>query len=110
MADVQIIDLTRDNIRELGICGYKSMTREGFPQKAAWMENRIKEGLKIKILFSPIDGNQGMIEYIPGKYAWRPVEAEGYIFIHCIILDGIIIAHHPISRRRFMNIMDRLTG
>ena len=110
MADVQIIELTRDNIRELGICGYKSLKKEGFPEKVAWMENRIKEGLKIKILFSPIDGNQGMIEYIPGKYAWRPVEAEGYMFIHCIILDGSIITHYPISRRRFENIMDRLTG
>jgi hypothetical protein len=25
-----------------------------------------------------------MIEYIPGEYCWRPVEASGYMFIHCI--------------------------
>jgi len=27
-----------------------------------------------------------MIEYIPGKYAHRPVDAEGYMFIHCIFV------------------------
>lgn len=27
-----------------------------------------------------------MLEYIPGKYAHRPVEAEGYLFIHCIFV------------------------
>jgi hypothetical protein len=25
-----------------------------------------------------------MIEYIPGEYCWRPVEAKGYMFIHCV--------------------------
>jgi hypothetical protein len=25
-----------------------------------------------------------MIEYIPGEYCWRPVEATGYTFIHCM--------------------------
>ena len=25
-----------------------------------------------------------MLEYIPGEYAHRPVEARGYMFIHCI--------------------------
>jgi hypothetical protein len=27
-----------------------------------------------------------MLEYIPGKYAHRPVDAEGYIFIHCVFV------------------------
>ncbi len=26
----------------------------------------------------------GFIEYIPGEYAWRAVDATGYMFIHCI--------------------------
>jgi ribosomal protein S18 acetylase RimI-like enzyme len=26
----------------------------------------------------------GFIEYIPGEYAWRAVDAQGYLFIHCI--------------------------
>ncbi len=27
-----------------------------------------------------------MLEYISGKYAHRPVDAQGYIFIHCIFV------------------------
>ena len=27
-----------------------------------------------------------MIEYIPDEYSWRPVEAKGYMFIHCIFV------------------------
>jgi N-acetylglutamate synthase-like GNAT family acetyltransferase len=27
-----------------------------------------------------------MLEYIPGEFAHRPVEAEGYMFIHCIFV------------------------
>jgi N-acetylglutamate synthase-like GNAT family acetyltransferase len=27
-----------------------------------------------------------MLEYIPGKYAHRPVDAGGYMFIHCIFV------------------------
>ena len=30
------------------------------------------------------NGTQGLIEYIPGEYCWRPVDAKGYMFIHCI--------------------------
>ena len=31
-------------------------------------------------------GYQGMIEYVPGEYAHRPVNAVGYMVIHCIFL------------------------
>jgi hypothetical protein len=42
--------------------------------------------MKIKILTTDKDGFQGMIEYIPGEYCWRPVEAKGYMFIHCLFV------------------------
>ena len=28
------------------------------------------------------------VEYIPAEYAWRPVIAPGYIFIHCLWVSG----------------------
>ncbi len=28
-----------------------------------------------------------MIEYAPGNHAWRPVEAEGYLVIHCLMVN-----------------------
>lgn len=84
MNDMNIIDTNNDNILQYGICGYKSIKRAGFPEKVEWLKERFEEGLKIKTLHSATDGTQGMIEYLPGEYCWRPVEAAGYTFIHCI--------------------------
>lgn len=84
MAKIEIIDTNADNILDYGMCGYKSLQRPGYPEKIEWLKGRFREGLKIKTLFSSKDGTQGMIEYIPGDYCWRPVEARGYMFIHCI--------------------------
>jgi L-amino acid N-acyltransferase YncA len=84
MAGVHIVDTNSDNILEYGICGYKSMKRAGFPEKVGWLKARFSEGMRIKTLYSDTDGTQGMIEYLPGEYCWRPVDAAGYMFIHCI--------------------------
>ena len=86
MEKIQIIDTNSDNILEYGICGYKNIKRPGYPEKIEWLKARFQEGLKIKTLYSGENGNQGMIEYIPGEYCWRPVEASGYMFIHCVFV------------------------
>jgi len=86
MEGIEIIDTNADNILEYGVCGYKNIKRPGYPEKIEWLKDRFSEGMKIKTLYSDKDGTQGMIEYIPGKYCWRPVEASGYMFIHCIFV------------------------
>lgn len=84
MDEIKIVDTNADNILKYGVCGYKNIKRAGYPEKIEWLKERFKEGLRIKTLYSEKDGTQGMIEYIPGEYCWRPVEAGGYMFIHCI--------------------------
>ena len=84
--NLKIVDTTPENIIDHGICGYKSLKTPGFQEKVNWYKERFNEGLRIKSLFSEKDGNQGMIEYIPGEFCWRPVDAKGYMFIHCIFL------------------------
>ena len=86
MEGIEIVDTNADNILEYGVCGYKNSKRAGYPEKIEWLKDRFSEGLKLKSLYSDEDGTQGMIEYIPGEYCWRPVEASGYIFIHCIFV------------------------
>jgi len=81
---VEIIDTKTDNILEYGVCGYKDIKKAGYPEKIEWLRERFPEGMRIKTLYSDKDGTQGMIEYIPGEYCWRPVDANGYMFIHCI--------------------------
>jgi len=86
MENIKIIDTDLDNILEYGICGYKNIKQEGLKRKIEWLKNRFSEGMKIKTLYSDEDGTQGMIEFIPGEYSWRPVEVNGYMFIHCIFV------------------------
>jgi predicted GNAT family acetyltransferase len=87
MTDIEIIDLTPENIADYGVCGYKDMKKHlELRRKVDWFKEYYPKGLRIKIILSKKGGYQGMIEYIPGKYAHRPVDAEGYMFIHCIFV------------------------
>ena len=87
MEDIKIIDLTPENISEYGVCGYKDANKHvELRKKIEWLGEYYSKGLRIKALISQKGGNQGMIEYIPGKYAHRPVDADGYIFIHCLFV------------------------
>ncbi|MGD8778385.1 MAG: YoaP domain-containing protein [Ignavibacteria bacterium] len=86
-ADIRIIDLTPENIADYGVCGYKDVKKHlELRRKIKWFNKYYPKGLRIKALMSNSGGYQGMIEYIPGKYAHRPVNAKGYMFIHCIFV------------------------
>ncbi|MBN2027229.1 MAG: GNAT family N-acetyltransferase [Actinobacteria bacterium] len=86
-ADTEIIDLTPENIADYGVCGYKDVDKHlELRKKIAWFTTYYPKGLRIKALISKEGGYQGMLEYIPGEYAHRPVNAEGYMFIHCLFV------------------------
>ena len=87
MPDIEIIDLNPENIADYGVCGYKDFKKHlELRRKIDWFKEYYSKGLRIKVIFSREGGYQGMLEYIPGKYAHRPVDAEGYMFIHCIFV------------------------
>lgn len=87
MGDTEIIDLSPENIADYGVCGYKDVKKHvELRRKIAWFKEYYPKGLRIKVLFSKKSGYQGMLEYIPGQYAHRPVDAGGYMFIHCIFV------------------------
>jgi len=86
-ADFDIIDITPENIADYGVCGYKDVKKHlELRRKIDWYYVNYKNGLRIKALISKTGGYQGMIEYIPGKYAYRPVSADNYMFIHCLFV------------------------
>jgi len=68
----------------LPCCGIKSSTHHGRQQKRRWIEANAIYGLRAKTFFATNGESSGYIEYIPGEYAWRAVDAAGYMFIHCI--------------------------
>ncbi len=81
-----IVEVRRDNLAEHPqvIC-FINPKHEHYSLKIDWLKKRFKEGLKIKLLY--VEGEKapaGYIEYVPGEYAWRAVEAAGFLFIHCL--------------------------
>jgi len=87
MRDFEIIDLTPESIVDYGVCGYKDVKKHlELRKKIDWFKEYYPKGLRIKALVSKQGGYQGMLEYIPGKFAHRPVDADGYMFIHCVFV------------------------
>ena len=80
---MKIVEVTPENaIKETFFC-IKDTKRPGFKDKAKWFEKCHKKDLKIKILKNDEDKMIGFIEYVPAKDAWRPIDADNYMFIHC---------------------------
>jgi N-acetylglutamate synthase-like GNAT family acetyltransferase len=86
MSQAEIRDMNAQNIFDYGFCGAKSVEHEGCRRKAEWFKKRLSEGMRYKVLASKDKGMIGLIEYIPGKFAWRAVEADGYMVIHCLCI------------------------
>jgi len=88
ISDYETIDTNADNIGGCSLCGNNNANNLGHIRKSDWLKHGYAEGLRYKVLRSERFGDIGMIEYAPGDYAWRPVEAEGYLFIHCLFVSG----------------------
>jgi GNAT superfamily N-acetyltransferase len=88
MSDTQIITLTESDLGKVQMfCGHSPTYRRGYAAKMEWMRERIRERMRYTLL--QVKGhNAALIEYVPGEYAWRGVEAKGYIFIHCFWVVG----------------------
>ncbi len=89
MPTPKIITVNEDNLNSYPqvIC-FINPKNEHHKLKIDWIKKRFDEGLEFRLLESPEDGKIcGFIEFIDGKNAWRAVEAENYLFIHCIWIN-----------------------
>jgi len=86
--EVQIIEMTPKDAGKVPLCGHKNPSKKCYQHKFQWIKKRMSEGLKVKMLNTPDDGLVGYIEYVPGEHAWRAVNAENYMFIHCIYMQA----------------------
>lgn len=83
---MKMIDVTTENVEQTGFfCFMSKRKSEGYRRKLVWCRDRLAEGMRIQMLELP---DRGFIEYTPGEHAWRPVEAAGYLFIHCLWVVG----------------------
>ena len=85
MSDTKIINVNQKNIAEYPPTCFLNPKNEGYQIMLGWLKKRFSEGLKINLLYLKNEKKcTGFIEYIPGEYAWRAVDAKGYMFIHCM--------------------------
>lgn len=83
---VEIISVTPQNIEAYGLFCVKDKSNPGYASKRQWFLQEYPRGLRLKILQSGSGRQLGFIEYATAEKAWRPVEAPGYLFIHCMYI------------------------
>jgi GNAT superfamily N-acetyltransferase len=72
------------NLFECGIGCLVDRKHPGFQSKVEWLQPCFSEGLRF-LLFRDGEGKPlGFLEYVPGEHAWRPVDAKGWLFVHCL--------------------------
>jgi len=72
------------NISECGIGCLTGAKNLGIRPKVEWLEQRFSEGLRFFLFRDDQGGPLAFLEYVPGEYAWRPVDARGWLFVHCL--------------------------
>lgn len=85
---MNLVDVNEGNVADVGFfCMMSKKKTPGYQKKLEWLKARFAEGMRIKLL-DLAEGGRGFIEYLPAEYAWRPVEAKGYLFVHCLWVVG----------------------
>jgi len=84
MPDAELEKVGPENLSVCGIGCITNPKHEGHEPKVAWLEQRFAEGLRF-LLFRDGKGKPlAFLEYVPGEYAWRSVDAAGWLFVHCL--------------------------
>jgi GNAT superfamily N-acetyltransferase len=72
------------NLSDCGIGCLTNPGHEGYQPKVEWLQRRFDEGLRFLLYRDDKGKPLAFLEYVPGEYAWRPVDAEGWLFVHCL--------------------------
>lgn len=84
MDNVALEKVGPGNLSDCGIGCLSSPKNQGYQPKVEWLRKRFAEGLRF-LLFRDGEGRPlAFLEYVPGEYAWRPVDAAGWLFVHCL--------------------------
>jgi ribosomal protein S18 acetylase RimI-like enzyme len=92
MEELAIVSLNEENTASEHICcGFSDKkSADGYQLKKEWLCNRYVEGFRFKKF--DVRG-KAFIEYSPAEVAWRPIEAPGYMAIHCFWVSGRFKGH-----------------
>jgi len=83
--EYDLINLSLENIDNEHICcaiGNDAVNKRRAEEKKDWLRERFKQGHRFKK--ADLRGKV-FIEYCPAEIALFPIEAEGYMFIQCLL-------------------------
>ena len=73
-----------ENLSECGIGCLSNPEHPGYQCKVDWLRQTFDEGVRL-LMFRNGEGKAlGFLECVPGEFAWRPVQAAGWLFVHCL--------------------------
>ena len=85
---MEYIKITGENIDKEHICC--AMSGKQSEKKKEWMKERFSDGLTF---YRSVERGKCFIEYIPAENAWVPIIADGYTFINCLWIAGVMKGH-----------------
>jgi GNAT superfamily N-acetyltransferase len=81
---IQVLEITPDSLCNAPLCGIRNPEHEGRLAKERWLKTALRKGLKARVLLTEKGIQFGYVESLPGEHAWRGVQADGYLFVHCV--------------------------
>ena len=83
--DISIITVNSENVLEYGVCCVVNRKSPGFNAKINWFKDITNRGVTLVVAIEPGSKKQlGFVEITDSELAWRPVNSENNLFIHCI--------------------------
>jgi len=84
MHNVTLVRVGPENLAACGVGSERNRRNPGYGRKVEWLRKRFDEGLRFLLLRDEREKPLGFLEYVPGEFAWRPVDAQGWLFVHCL--------------------------
>jgi hypothetical protein len=84
MDKVTLVKVGPENLSECGIGCLRNRDNPGYGCKVKWLRKRFAEGLRLLLFRDQREKPLAFLEYVPGEFAWRPVDAAGWLFVHCL--------------------------
>ena len=85
---IEIIDVNQNNFEKHSFFCIKNIKSDGYKAKKEWFTKKNNSSIRIKIAYDDNNEELGFVEYTTGEQAWRPVNADNYLFIHCIVVKS----------------------
>lgn len=95
--NLRILEVTASNVSDIGVYCIKDKKSTGYKLTVDWFISKINCGLKIQIATDEKNRQLGFIEYMPSEFAWRPITADNYYFVQCILLFDKAVRNHGIG-------------